>query len=67
MFVVCARVQKDRATRSEDAVEKLNMQLLETETRLADSTSVGEQWKARTERLTKEKLQQESENATLSR
>ncbi|XP_038045814.1 outer dense fiber protein 2-like isoform X2 [Patiria miniata] len=61
------RVQKDRATRSEDAVEKLNMQLLETETRLADSAMVGDQWKARAEKLTKEKLQQETQNAALIR
>ncbi|XP_022099151.1 outer dense fiber protein 2-like isoform X2 [Acanthaster planci] len=61
------RVQKDRATRSEDAVERLNMQLLESETKLADSAMASDQWKARVEKLTREKVQQETENAVLSR
>ncbi|XP_033643032.1 outer dense fiber protein 2-like isoform X2 [Asterias rubens] len=61
------RVQKDRATRSEDAVEKMNMQLLEKETQLADSAMVMDQWKARAEKSTREKVQLESQNATLTR
>ncbi len=61
------RVQKDRATRSEDAVEKMNMQLLEKETNLADSAMVLDQWKARAEKATREKVQLESQNATLTR
>ena len=60
-------MQKDRATRSEDAVEKLNMHLLEKETRLADSSMFADQWKARAEKVTREKVQQESQNAALTR
>ena len=43
------------------------MQLLEAETRLADSSMVSDQLKVRAEKLTKEKLHQETENAALTR
>ena len=43
------------------------MQLLEKETQLADSAMVMDQWKARAEKSTREKVQLESQNATLTR
>ncbi|XP_064649326.1 outer dense fiber protein 2-like isoform X2 [Lineus longissimus] len=59
------RVQKQRATRSEDAIEQLNAQLLERETNLAEVQTQADQMKSRMDKLQKEKSQALAENGAL--
>ena len=61
------RVQKERASRSEDAAERLQAQILEAETRLAESSSQVEEWKGRSSQANREKAQLEADNAGLRR
>ena len=61
------RAQKERATRSEDAVEKLNSQLLEAETELAETRLAMDQLKSKHEKLGREKGQIEGDNTALTR
>ncbi|XP_071948122.1 outer dense fiber protein 2-like isoform X2 [Antedon mediterranea] len=60
------RIQKQRASRSEDAVDQLNSQVLEREAQIADSVAVIEQWKAKASKFEREKLQIVHENELLS-
>ncbi|XP_071509916.1 outer dense fiber protein 2-like [Diadema antillarum] len=61
------RAQKERASRSEDAVEKLQAQILEAETMLAESTAQVEELKGRGSKLTRDKTHLEGENSNLRR
>ncbi|XP_074655417.1 uncharacterized protein LOC141908997 isoform X2 [Tubulanus polymorphus] len=59
------RVQKQRASRSEDAMEIMNSQLLEKETQLAEIQNHMDEFKARIEKLSREKNQTITDNAVL--
>ena len=59
------RAQKQRAARSEDAVEQLNSQLLEHETQYAELRSDMDGMQARLDKIVKEKSQVMAENAGL--
>ena len=55
------RVQKQRATKSEDALENVSVQLLEKDNIMTELKSEAENYRARCEKLNKEKLQGDSE------
>ena len=59
------RVQKQRAAKSEDALEHLNVQLLERETALAELHSISDGSRARHDKLSREKSQLQAENSAL--
>nr|XP_054769578.1 outer dense fiber protein 2-like [Lytechinus pictus] len=61
------RVQKDRASRSEDAVEKLQLHVMETEAKLAEMGSQLDEWKGLSNKVTREKTQLESDNSSMKR
>ncbi|XP_072015734.1 outer dense fiber protein 2-like isoform X2 [Amphiura filiformis] len=61
------RAQKERATRSEDTVDKLNSQLVEVETLLAENRTAVDQLKSKHEKVSREKNQLEGDNTALSR
>lgn len=67
IFSYLLRAQKDRAIRSEDTVEKMNSQLLELETHMADNQLAMDQMKSKQDKMSREKVQVEGENAALSR
>ncbi|XP_067826044.1 outer dense fiber protein 2 isoform X1 [Heptranchias perlo] len=60
------RAQKQRAERSEDAVEVLNVQLIDKETQLADALSTVETWRSSHSKAMKEKSQLEVEISVLN-
>ncbi|XP_033732393.1 outer dense fiber protein 2-like isoform X7 [Pecten maximus] len=60
------RVQKQRALRSEDALEQLNTQLMERESQLEDLRTQLDQMGPRYDKLSKEKSQILAENSALS-
>uniref|UniRef100_UPI00398E3E25 outer dense fiber protein 2 isoform X1 n=2 Tax=Pristiophorus japonicus TaxID=55135 RepID=UPI00398E3E25 len=60
------RAQKQRAERSEDAVELLNAQLIDKETQLADALTTVETWRSCHNKVTKEKSQLEIEISVLN-
>ncbi|XP_069119446.1 outer dense fiber protein 2-like isoform X3 [Argopecten irradians] len=60
------RVQKQRAMRSEDALEQLNTQLMERESQLEDLRTQLDQMGPRYDKLSKEKSQILAENSALS-
>ena len=60
-----SRVQKQRATKSEDAVEHLNVQLLEREAQLAEQRTETSALRAMLDKTTKEKSQIQAENSAL--
>ena len=55
------RVQKQRASKSEDAVGHLNVQLMERDTTVAELHSENDGMRARCEKLGKEKAQASAE------
>lgn len=59
------RAQKQRASRTEDALEQIKVQLLERENQLADLEASTAQIRARCEKHNKEKTQLLSENTKL--
>ena len=59
------RVQKQRASRSEDAVEHLNAQLMERDTHIADINTQLSDLQAHYDKLGKEKAQTITEHNTL--
>ncbi len=63
--LVCFRVQKQRATRSEDAVGQLNAQLLERDALCADLRAQTDDMRSLLDKITKEKAQIISENSAL--
>ncbi|XP_069774933.1 outer dense fiber protein 2-like isoform X2 [Narcine bancroftii] len=60
------KAQKQRAERSEDAVELLNAQLVDKETQLADALSSAETWRTCHSKVMKEKSQLEIEISILN-
>lgn len=64
-FILCFRVQKNRAAKSEDAVEHLNAQLMERDAVIAEQRSELDTLRARCDKLCREKAQCVAENAGL--
>ena len=64
LFIVFS-VQKQRASRSEDALEQLQAQLLEKDQKLAEVGSDTEGIRSRLDKITKEKAQAQAENVAL--
>ncbi|XP_078082351.1 outer dense fiber protein 2 isoform X1 [Mustelus asterias] len=60
------RAQKQRAERSEDAVELLNVQLIDKESQLADALSTVETWRSCHNKVMKEKSQLDVEISVLN-
>ncbi|XP_072908494.1 outer dense fiber protein 2 isoform X3 [Hemitrygon akajei] len=60
------KAQKQRAERSEDAIELLNAQLSDKETQLADALSSAEKWRSSHSKVIKEKSQLEIEVSILN-
>ncbi|XP_072096442.1 outer dense fiber protein 2 isoform X2 [Mobula birostris] len=60
------KAQKQRAERSEDAIELLNAQLGDKETQLADALSSAEKWRSSHNKVMKEKSQLEMEVSILN-
>ncbi|XP_021362358.1 outer dense fiber protein 2-like isoform X2 [Mizuhopecten yessoensis] len=60
------RVQKQRATRSEDALEQLNIQMMERDSQLEDMRTQLDQMGPRYDKLSKEKSQLLAENSALT-
>ena len=67
VFLFRLRVQKKRATKSEDAVEQLTSQLLEREQSLAELTSDKERLQSDYDKLVKEKIQTDTESVQMRR
>ena len=67
MHVCCmlCRVQKQRAARSEDAVEQLNAQLLERDSQIAEYRTDSDNIRLLADKLAKEKAQIQAENSAL--
>ena len=59
------RVQKQRAAKSEDAVEQLNVQLLDREASVAEMRTDLGALHSRVDKLSKEKSQAQAENSAL--
>ena len=59
------RVQKQRATKSEDAVGHLNAQLMERDAHLADIRAQNDDMRSLLDKISKEKAQIISENSAL--
>lgn len=63
--VLNSRVQKERASRSEDAVERLNAQLMEKESAFIDCRAQLDEIRAEIKMTVKEKAQLEATKAHL--
>jgi len=64
-LILLYRVQKNRATKSEDAVEHLNAQLMERDAIMAEQRSELDTLRARCDKLCREKAQSLAENVGL--
>ena len=60
------RAQKQRATRSEDALESLNVQIMERDNFITELRADLENTRSNVEKLNKEKIQCCTENSTLN-